>query len=278
MRSFWEHGVDVASASDYPVSPPPDPLLAIQRGVLRRDPRFPETSSELWPEEAVTVERMIESFTINGAYANFLEDETGSLEPGKSADLVVLSENILELPAERIHEAAVSSPSSAARRCSPPAPSRASSRPDGPRGRGRPARRRPAPSAAARGLALDEREGEELARLGGGLAAHQLDQHPCRLAAVLLGVVVERRHRRRAGGAEAEVAGRRDHDLAGHVDAELGGAAQDGDRRQLVEAVTASGRVPGASSREAASRSAASSSADTISSRGRRPCSSHQAW
>jgi len=107
MRSLFEHGVNVAAASDYPVSPPPDPLLGIQCGVLRRDPRFPESSSELWPEEAVTVERMIESYTINGASANFLEDETGSLEPGKCADLVVLSENLLELPAERIHEADV---------------------------------------------------------------------------------------------------------------------------------------------------------------------------
>jgi predicted amidohydrolase YtcJ len=35
----------VASASDYPVSPPPDPLAGIQCGILRRDPRHPETSS-----------------------------------------------------------------------------------------------------------------------------------------------------------------------------------------------------------------------------------------
>jgi predicted amidohydrolase YtcJ len=107
MKSLWDHGVLVASASDYPVSPPPDPLAGIQCGVLRRDPRHPETSSALWPEEAVTVEQMIASYTINGARANFLEGETGSLEPGKSADLVVLRDNILELPAARIHEAAV---------------------------------------------------------------------------------------------------------------------------------------------------------------------------
>ena len=44
---------------------------------------------------------MIESFTINGAYANFLEHETGSIEVGKSADLVVLSDDILELDAAR---------------------------------------------------------------------------------------------------------------------------------------------------------------------------------
>jgi predicted amidohydrolase YtcJ len=107
MRSLLEAGVTVAGASDYPVSPPPDPLLAIQRGVLRRDPLAPVTNVELWPEEAASVETMIEVFTLAGARANFLEHETGSLEVGKSADLVVLRENLLELPAERIHEAAV---------------------------------------------------------------------------------------------------------------------------------------------------------------------------
>lgn len=107
MKGLLDAGVVVAGASDYPVSPPPDPLLAIQRGVLRRDPLEPETSSELWPAEAVGVEEMIAAFTIAGAYANFLEHETGSLETGKSADLVVLRQNVLEAPAERIHEAAV---------------------------------------------------------------------------------------------------------------------------------------------------------------------------
>ena len=50
---------------------------------------------------------MVEAFTIAGARANFLEHETGSLEVGKSADLVVLREDLFRLPPERINEAAV---------------------------------------------------------------------------------------------------------------------------------------------------------------------------
>ncbi len=107
LGSLLRHGVLVAGASDYPVSPPPDPLLAIQRGALRYDPLAPETSSQLWPEEAASVPELVAAFTVNGARANFLENETGTLTPGKSADVVVLSEDILRLPPERIHEAEV---------------------------------------------------------------------------------------------------------------------------------------------------------------------------
>ena len=106
MRSFWEHGVVAAAASDYPVPPPPDPLVAMQRGVLRRDPAD-AAEPPLWPEEAVTVEQMIESFTVNGAFAMGIEDEVGSIEVGKIADLVVLSRDILTIPAEEFTSAAV---------------------------------------------------------------------------------------------------------------------------------------------------------------------------
>ncbi len=104
-RSLWEHGAVVASASDYPVPPPPDPLVAIQRGVRRRDPDTDERP--LWPEEAVGVERMIESFTFNGAYAMGVGHEVGSSEPGKVAAHVVLSRDITAVPAEKITSATV---------------------------------------------------------------------------------------------------------------------------------------------------------------------------
>ena len=50
---------------------------------------------------------MIASFTINGAYANFLEHETGSLEAGKQADIVVLDKNLFAIPANEIHQTKV---------------------------------------------------------------------------------------------------------------------------------------------------------------------------
>jgi predicted amidohydrolase YtcJ len=45
---------------------------------------------------------MLRAATINGAYANFLEDEVGSLEVGKKADIVVLSRNLFEIETEEI--------------------------------------------------------------------------------------------------------------------------------------------------------------------------------
>ena len=113
MRSFFDRGVVVASASDYPVTWPPNPLDAIELGVTRTVPAGseiyidPDFETPLVPSERVTVEQMIESFTRNGAYAAFLEDELGSIEVGKKADLIVLDKNILEIPAAEIHTATV---------------------------------------------------------------------------------------------------------------------------------------------------------------------------
>ena len=50
----------------------------------------------------MTLGEMIVSFTLNGAYANFLDQETGSLEVGKQADIVVLERNLFEFPVTEI--------------------------------------------------------------------------------------------------------------------------------------------------------------------------------
>jgi hypothetical protein len=113
LKSFFDQGVKVASASDYPVSWPPDPMLAIEIGVTRTVPSGsdiyvdPDYETALNPSEQVSVEQMIESFTINGAYAIFKESELGSLEAGKKADFIVLSQNILQIPASEIHNTTI---------------------------------------------------------------------------------------------------------------------------------------------------------------------------
>lgn len=101
MQSFFDAGVIMASSSDFPVTIPFDPLIAIQTGNTRSANReSPEAI--LWPEERSSLEDMIVSYTYNGAFANFLENETGSIEVGKRADLVVLDQDLFEIPTNEI--------------------------------------------------------------------------------------------------------------------------------------------------------------------------------
>lgn len=96
MRSFLQAGVRLASASDFPVTIPCDPLIGIELG-FRRMPVGAQGCAILWPEERVNLEEMIATFTINGAHANFLEKQTGSLEVGKQADFVVLDQDLFKV-------------------------------------------------------------------------------------------------------------------------------------------------------------------------------------
>lgn len=107
MKSLMEEaGLRIASGSDFPVTFPPAPLIAIQMGVTRCDFRddISNPANVLNQEESVSVETMIESFTINSAYANFAEDITGSITAGKFADFVVLDQNIFDVPVDEIYQ------------------------------------------------------------------------------------------------------------------------------------------------------------------------------
>ena len=102
VKSALEHGMVVSGGSDWPVTDF-NPLIGIDDLVTRRlDP--PEDGDVLAPEEAVSVLDAIRIYTYNGAYTVFEEKIKGSLEVGKLADIVVLSEDILSVPVDRIRE------------------------------------------------------------------------------------------------------------------------------------------------------------------------------
>lgn len=107
MESFFKAGAAVASSSDYAVTIPCNPLKAIQIGITRSCLGINDPKEILWPEERATLDQMIASFTINGAYANFLENTTGSIEVGKMADLIVLDKNLFNVPVDEISKVKV---------------------------------------------------------------------------------------------------------------------------------------------------------------------------
>jgi len=87
LGSFFRSGAVVASSSDYPVTDPPNPLLAIQVGVTRN----------LNANERAFLKDMIKSFTANNSYALFLDDVTGTIEVGKYADLVIIDQDLFSI-------------------------------------------------------------------------------------------------------------------------------------------------------------------------------------
>ena len=93
--SILRAGGALAFGSDWTVSTP-DPLHQLATAVARTDP---ETSTEqpLLPEQRLDLGSAIAAQTIGAAHASFLDNTTGSIEPGKLADLVVLDRDLYEL-------------------------------------------------------------------------------------------------------------------------------------------------------------------------------------
>lgn len=110
LASFFNAGLTVASASDCPVTYVPNPLEGIEIGVTRNAPwaaDMDDPKTLLNASERATLDQMIASFTIEGARANFREEELGSLEVNKRADLVVIDRNLFEIPTVEIAETKV---------------------------------------------------------------------------------------------------------------------------------------------------------------------------
>jgi len=95
FRSLLDAGARLAFGSDWTVAPI-DPLFGIYAAVTRRT--LDGANPNGWvPEQKITAEEALAGYTINAAYANRQDDVLGTLEPGKYADLVVLSDDILTI-------------------------------------------------------------------------------------------------------------------------------------------------------------------------------------
>ena len=95
FRSLLDSGATLAFGSDWPVAPL-EPLMGIYAAVTRRtlDNRNPNG----WiPEQKISVAEAVHAYTAGSAYAQFDEKSKGSLEPGKLADLAVLSQDIFHI-------------------------------------------------------------------------------------------------------------------------------------------------------------------------------------
>lgn len=97
---WLKNGVMFAGGSDGPISYYAEPLLEIYGEVTRGT----QWGGKLGAKQGISREDAIRSVTINGAFTSFEEKVKGSIEPGKYADLVVLSGDIMKVPAQRIRD------------------------------------------------------------------------------------------------------------------------------------------------------------------------------
>lgn len=105
-QSILEAGGRIAWGTDWPVTTL-IPLEGLETAVTRRYPggKDPEGKPDTtWiPQECLNLEQAIAAYTREGAYALFAENETGTIEKDKRADLVVLNRNLFEVPPLEIH-------------------------------------------------------------------------------------------------------------------------------------------------------------------------------
>jgi hypothetical protein len=93
-------GVVLANGSDFPVEEP-DPMLGFYAALTRQDPAGSPPAGWM-PEERLSREQTLKSFTWNAAYAAHAEQDLGSLEVGKLADMVLLDKDIMTVEPREI--------------------------------------------------------------------------------------------------------------------------------------------------------------------------------
>ncbi len=105
FRTILDSGGVLAFGSDSPVAPI-NPLWGVYGAVTRRT--LDDKNPGGWiPEQKVTVEEAVRAFTWGSAYAEFQENWKGTLEPGKVADFVILSDDIFTIDPVKIRDVTV---------------------------------------------------------------------------------------------------------------------------------------------------------------------------
>ena len=104
-RERWDAGIGLVNHTDAPVATL-WPWFGMEASVTRGFPGKPE-KGRMGEEHALTVEKVIETYTTNAAWSLRMDDVTGSIETGKWADMIVLNHNLFEIPATEIHKTEV---------------------------------------------------------------------------------------------------------------------------------------------------------------------------
>jgi predicted amidohydrolase YtcJ len=105
FRTFLDHGVRLALGTDWNVAPL-NPMLTLYAATTRRtlDGKNPKG---WFPEQKLTIQEAIEAYTMGSAYAEFQENEKGSITAGKLADMVLLSDDVLNIDPIKIRDVKV---------------------------------------------------------------------------------------------------------------------------------------------------------------------------
>jgi predicted amidohydrolase YtcJ len=105
FRTFLDHGVRLALGTDWNVAPL-NPMLTLYAATTRAtlDGKNP---NGWFPEQKLTIKEAIEAYTMGSAYAEFQDNVKGSITPGKLADVVLLSDDVLTIDPVRIRDVKV---------------------------------------------------------------------------------------------------------------------------------------------------------------------------
>jgi predicted amidohydrolase YtcJ len=102
FRTFLDHGVRLAFGTDWTVAPL-NPMLTLYAAVTRETLDGKNPNGWL-PEQKVTLAEAVEAYTMGSAYAEFQENEKGSITPGKLADMVILNGDIFQINPRAIRD------------------------------------------------------------------------------------------------------------------------------------------------------------------------------